>query len=990
MICLIVLGLSLYNGFPKRESPEITIRQANVAVDFVGMSPLRLENLIVDPVERKIREIPEVKDILTKISNGNTLFEVVLRDEVVDLDPVWQELRDKMEEVAPSLPDGTIGPFVNSNVGDVSIASIALTADGFSFREMEETAKNLQRLIYTIDGVANIRLFGVQPERIWLEVDLERLAANGIQTHALINELQAQNVILPAGSLNAAGERILLESSGDFKSIDEIRNMLTRIGNSDDFARLGDVLKVRRGLVSPKQQPVFYNGREAIVISVEMRSGYNIDAVGHSLIQMTTDFENSLPIGYELNFAAFQPKEVHQAVNNAVNNVAQTVVVVMLIMIIFLGIRSGLMIATIVPFAIMFALVGMNLLSLNLERISIAAIIISLGLLVDNGVVIIEDIVSRIQQGMSSSEAALAAGKQYATPLLVSSLTTIFAFIPFFLMDGNEGQYAFSLGAVVTITLAGSWFSAIYFLPFIARWGFKSIKADKQAPADDTTFTHNGYDALLNWSLRFAPLVIFLCYAAVLVALNLFSQLPAQMFPTSNRVQVLIYQEMPKGTDITATETSALEVAKWLNDPAVNPGLDNHVLYIGSGGPRFFLSLEPSDSEPENAFFLVNAHSVAEAEAFSEKAHRYLIENHPEGQFKITRLTMSGMSPGTVDVEISGQNADQLLAYGEQIKNAFRDIEGMRINEDDWGGKRPKVIVDIDQNKARRTHTSSETFAQTLAAYFDGITLSEYREDDQSIPIVLRAAEHNRDSIEDLMSLSVDYQGAPVPLEQVADLRPVLEHATIRRKNQVRTITVTGRSNVLTAAELAEAIQPVIDDLNMPPTYRVAFGGELEQSAESYGDLASSLPVAFGLMIAAIVFLFNSFRRTLIIILSIPLAFIGVPIGLLASAQPVSFFGTLGILSLAGIIINNAIVLIDQIDIDREQLSLDDAIKSAAKKRLRPIMLTSATTILGLAPLYLFGGPLWKPLAVVMMSGLAIASVLTLFFVAASYRLLMK
>ena len=993
MIGLVAIGSMLYNGFPKREDPEITIRSAKVTVNYQGMGPHRMEELIADPVERKIREIQEVEDIKTTITTGRAQFDVIVYDQYSELAAIWQELRDKMEEVARDLPSESQGPFVNTNIGDVSIASIALTAEGFSFREMERSAKTLQRLLYTLNGIANVNLYGNQPERIWLEVDAERLAAIGVQMETLVNDLQAQNIILPAGSLNANGLSVILEASGDFQSVDEISNMLTQISDTGDFVRLGDIVTVRRGLVSPKQSPVFFNGRPAIIISVEMQSSFDISKVGEAILRTVEEYEQSLAIGYVLDFAAFQPKEVQKAVDSAVNNVLQTVVVVMIVMILFLGLRSGLVIATIVPLAVMFTLIGMSVLKLNLEQVSIAAIIISLGLLVDNGVVIVEDIVRRIDLGEPPHQAALQSGSQFSTPLLVSSLTTIFAFIPFFMMEGNAGEYAFSLGAVVAITLGGSWIAAMYFLPFVSKYALatkskgETSKSNDVESQSDTESTNTVYSRVLALVLKYPVGVIATAYLLVFLAAQLMGKVPAQMFPLSDRSQVLIYQEMPRGTDISSTEASALSISDWIRDKSENPEIANHVLYIGSGGPRFYLALDPADPEPEVAFFLVNTETFEGALTFSSRAQRYLFEQHPEARFKIKRLSMGAGESGIVDVEISGDKPDKLLALAKQVENGFRALPNMTVNENNWGEKQVKVVIEIDQDKARRTQISSENMASLLSAYFDGYTISEYRENDQSIPIVLRAMERNRDSAEDLMNIILGSSGEAVALEQIATLQGQLEFSKIRRVNQVRTITVTAKSATLTAHELGDAIAPTIDSLDLSGGYNIQLGGELEDSADTYGKLIAALPVAFLLMLFAIVFQFNSLRRTAIVFMSIPLVVIGVPIGLIFFSQPLSFFGNLGLISLAGIIINNAIVLIDQIDIEREMLSVNEAIVTAANKRLRPILLTSATTILGLLPLYLFGSALWTPLAIVMMSGLALASVLTLIFVPACYSL---
>lgn len=985
MISLVVSGLLAYLDFPKREDPEITIRNADVFVYFDGLPPERMESLITEQVERKIRSIKEVEDIETLLMTGQVKLSVKLKDNVYDLEPIWQDLRDKMDEISRDLPEGSVGPIVNTDVGDVTIASIAMTAEGFSYREMEETAKEFQRRLYLVDGVGKVQLLGVQEERIWLEVNAERLAAIGNQLQGLVDDLQAQNIILPAGDLNAGGSSMLLEASGDFKSISDVERMLTKLSNEDEYARLTDLVTVKRGYVSPLETPVFYNGRPALTIGVQMQSGYDIQDVGKLLREATTTFEASLPIGYELSFATFQPDAVSDAVADALSNVGQTFLVVVLVVLAFLGWRSGLVIASIVPFAIMFALLGMGLLDIALEQVSIAAVIISLGLLVDNGVVIVEDILRQLDEGEGRANAALSAGKQFYSPLLISSLTTIFAFTPFFILDGADGEYAFSLGAVVALTLTGSWLASMYFMPLIASKGLKRRDPEQVTGAFNTPAYAQRYSGLLDRILSRPWIMVGSAYLLVVVSFTLFPLLPSEQFPESERTEVLIYMDMPKITHINDTIETANRVGAWINNQDQNPEVQDQITYVGAGGPRFYLSLTPADRSPSSAFFLVNAHSPSEATDFTAKAKRHLLENFPEARFKVKRLAMGASESGLVKVEIAGPELDRLLALGREVESFFRDTPGLVQNENDWGEKVVKFVIDVDQDKARRLGVTSQNMSQLLSSYFNGYKISDYREDDQSIPIMLRAAEKDRNSIEDLLNITLSGNGDPVSLEQTSGLLPVLEYSQIRRKNQVRTIIVTAKSDQFTAGELYDRIAKDLENLDLSGGYSVEIGGELKEAGETNGKLAAGLPYALMLMFLAVVFQFNSFRRALIVFMSVPLIFVGIPYGMLLTGEPMSFFGTLGIISLAGIVINNAIVLIDQIDIEAQTQQLREAIRIAATKRLRPILLTSITTVVGLLPLYLFGGVLWVPLAVVMMFGLAVASVLTLMLVPALY-----
>ncbi len=989
MIGLFVAGIGLYPNFPKREDPVVVIRTAVVSALFPGMTPERMENLIAVPIERKVRELAEVKDIRTLATEGSLVIYVDLKDEIGDVNAAWQRLRDKMTDVRPELPDGTSGPFVNSDFGDVAIASVAITAEGFSYREIKDVADDFRKKLYRLKGVAKVELFGVQDERIWLEIDTRKLASVGAQLTALINDLQRQNVILPAGNINAEGTRVLLETSGDFPDVPAIENMLTRVGDTDQLARLSDLVAVRRDYVSPKVKPVYFNGRPAIVLSVVMQPDQDVIQLGRTLRAATGEYQATLPIGYALDFATFQADQVGVAVNSALSNVAQTFVVVAGLVVLFLGLRAGLIAAMIVPFAVMFSIIGMRVFGIALEQVSIAAIIIALGLLVDNGVVIVEDVVGQIGRGVPARQAALASGSQYAFPLLVSSITTVAAFLPLFLLSGTSGEYAFSLGAVVALTLGGSWIAALYILPVLTVW-FLGGNRVATGGAQATSRVEAAYGSWVRAALRWSPAVLAACCFLVIVSLMQFGRVAKQMFPLSERDQFLIYMNMPDGTDISQTEARALEVSKWLGDPTENPEIVSQVLYVGDGGPRFYLTLTPVPADPASAFFLVKTKDYEGAVHAADRAWSYLSEHHPEARFKIKRLAMGSVEAGIVDVEVSGPDADRLLALSEQVRSLFRIAPGIRDNDDDWGNKIIKVLVDINQDRIRQLGLTSEQMTQLMKTYFTGSAVSVYREGDNAIPIVLRAGADTHSNIDGVTNMIFVHNGNLIPLYQIASLKPGLDFSRIRRKNQERTVIITGRSASLTASQLLSAIQPGLQKLDLSGGYRVNIGGEIEKSAETNQRLAAGLPAALAVMIIAIVLQFNSFRRTLLTFISIPLIFVGIPYGLLLTGQPLSFFGTLGIISLAGIIINNAIVLIDQIDIERATRELPDAIVVSSQKRLRPILLTSATTVLGLLPMALFGGALWKPMAVLMMSGLAVASILTLFFVPAGYYLLFR
>ena len=758
MIGLLVAGIGLYPNFPKREDPVIVIRTAVVSALFPGMAPERMENLVAVPIERKIRELAEVKDIRTLAGEGSLTIYVDLKDEIGNVNATWQRLRDKMGDVKVELPDGVVGPFVNSDFGDVAIATIAITGEGFSQREMKDVAEDFRKKLYQLSGISKVELLGVQDERVWLELDTRKLAAVGVQVNSLIKDLQGQNVVLPSGNINADGTRLLLETSGDFPNVRAIETMLTRVGTTDSLVRLADLVTVRRDYVSPKVKPIYFNGRPAVVLSVVMQPDQDVTQLGGKLRAAAREYEGRLPIGYAIDFATYQADQVSASVNSALSSVAQTFIVVAVLVVLFLGLRAGTVAAMIVPFAVMFSLIGMRALGIALEQVSIAAIIIALGLLVDNGVVIVEDIVSRIGRGVAPQEAGLASGEQYALPLLISSVTTIAAFLPLLLLSGSSGEYAFSLAAVVALTLGGSWITALYILPALTVWliGRRSASSrEDAAPSRIQRF----YASALGPALRFSPFVLAACIVLVVLALTQFARLPKQMFPLSERSQFLVYMNMPDGTDISQTELRAREIERWLGDKAANPEIASEILYVGDGGPRFYLTLTPVSPDPASAFFLINTKDYEGAVRAADRAWKYLYANHPEARFKIKRLAMGAVESGIVDVEISGPDGDRLLALSERVRSLLQAAPDVRDNDDDWGNKIVKVVVEIDQDRARQLGVTSEEVTQLLNTYFSGTAVSIYREGDNAIPIVLRAGAYTSQSLEGLTSATFAKNG---------------------------------------------------------------------------------------------------------------------------------------------------------------------------------------------------------------------------------------
>ncbi|MEQ8402591.1 MAG: efflux RND transporter permease subunit [Roseitalea porphyridii] len=991
MLLAIAIGASSYLNLPKREDPEIIIRTAIVTAANPGLRLEQLEELVAMPLEEAARAIPGVDEVRTQLTGGVAVLQVDLADAVAeqDLTNVFDEIRNDMEALAGTLPEGTRGPIVNTDFGDVAVATVAITGEGFALNEIEEAARELRDRLYALPDIAAVSLYGTQSQVVTLAVDRARLASLGATLNPVLAALQGQNVRLPAGSVVTGDARVPLETTGDFQSVEDVENLLVDLsgGRGDArLVRLGDLVEVTLENESPATRPVFQNGRPAIVVAVEMGEGVDITALGPELQAVIDGFVADQPIGIEATISTFQPEVVEASVNGALVNMAQTIAVVFLVMLVFLGLKTALVVAAIVPLAISFSFALMPSVGVGLQQVSIAAIIISLGILVDNGVVIVEDIQRRIGAGEARRDAALAAGRQYALPLFVASSTTVAAFLPLFLLEGTEGQYGYSLGTVVMLMLAGSYLSALYLLPRLAVWAIPAPKADAADRRGLFDYVADAYGWLVRGVVRAPIFVIGAVIAVVIAGASQMGNVRQQMFPLSDRAQILAYIDLPRGSDIAATETAANDLTAWLTGEE-NPEVTGVTGFIGAGGPRFVLSLDPADTDPASAFMVINTVDFESSGAVLDRARAYVAEAMPSASVRLKRLAMGGRE-SAVDVEISGPDADRLLDAALQVRAAFGEVPGLIQNREDWGGRQLTGTIQIAQDRIREYGLTSRDVAEALEGFFDGRQFSTLRQGDDLIPIVLRGAGDDRTDFEAIANAAIEADGKILSLDQFAEIAPRPEIATMRRVDQQRTITVSAIPETMSAYDLLEIIQPELDRIadELGPAYTINIGGEIEAAEDVRVLLGGGLPVAGIVMVLALMIQFNSFRRVGITLAAVPLVIAGVGPTLNATGQPLSFFGILGLLALTGIIANNVIVLIDQIDLEREENPLNEAIVEAAKKRLRPILLTSLTTVIGLMPMAIAGGALWEPMATLMIGGLGLAALLALFWVPALYR----
>ena len=1004
LIVTLLVGFQFFFTFPRQEDPPIVIREAVVTAFFPGMSPIDMEQLITRRIEAEIRTMPEIDDIWSDSKTGVCIIHADTRDEFDDLNLIWQRLRNKMRDLRPRLPEGTIGPFVNDEFGLTAVATVALWSEGFSMAEMRLVARDIRDRLYELEGVRKVELYGVQTEQVYLKFSTTKLSQFGISSREIIDTLLRQNVILPGGQVDAAGQGVIIEPSGNFEKIQDIADVLIRVPGTQQTTTLRDLMHVERGYIDPPRDMAYFNGKPAIVISLSVMPGTNTVDFGKQLTAKLTQLEGQLPIGYVLEYATYQPDLVKAAVDGALSNVYQTLVIVLVVVIIFLGRRTGMIVGSFVPFTMLLGLIIMRSFGVELERVSIASAIIALGMLVDNGIVVAEDIRTRLQRGEERREACITAGRTLAIPLLTSSLTTILAFVPMLLMEGQTGEYAYSLPMVVIILLLSSWFLSMYMTPAMCFW-FMKTKKTEDAKASPTKETGEGtpdpyagklyqiYRKLLNQMLRFRILV--LCLSSVVLAGGLFSStlLVREMFGPSDRNQFLLYVDLPAGTRIEATDASVLRLTRWLADKEVNPEVTSSIAYVGTGGPRFFLSLSPVDPDPQRAFVVVNTQSGEQVTGVIQRIREKALNAFPELAVRVKAMWLGASEPGFVEIRLIGPDAEYLYSKGTQLVDKLQSIAGIIDVRSNWENKVPKVTVRVDQARARRAEITSREVAMSLMAHFDGVQVTDYREGDTAIPVVIQSIEEERQVLGDLWNINV-YSGArgvTVPLSQIADIGGQWEFSRISRRNQERTLTVEARHLTLKAPELFQAMQPFIKDLQLSAEYRTETGGEIEKSAESMEKLFRWMPACLFGIVFLLIWQFNSIRRPLIILITLPLAFCGAFLGILFLGAPFDFFAILGLFSLAGVIINNGIVLIDRIDSERSQgKSPYDAIIASAVSRFRPICMTTITTVLGVLPLIISVDPLFYSLASILAFGLTFGTVLTLGVVPVLYAFLFR
>ncbi len=999
ILLVIVGGVYAFMSLPKLEDPFITIREAVVAAHYPGMPVEKVERLITRPIEEKIRSMGEVDKIKNSQSKvGECLLHVTIKDEVPaeQLQETWKLLRNRMDDVRSDLPQGTTGPMVNDTFGDTSLATIALWSDGFTMAEMHETARLIRERLNLLTGIKKVDLTGIQEERIYLEMSTARIAQLGIDPMDIGKTLQEQNIILPGGRLNINDVEVVVDTLGRFSSIEEIKEVLIPVAGTQSSIPLREIANVRKAYEEPINNPAYYNGRPAIVLSIFILRGVDAVAFGERLKKKVKEIEDSLPWGYALEFATYQPELIQKAVKGMVINVIESVGIVLVVVMLLLGIRTGLIVGSFIPLVMLFGILSMFMLGIDMERMSLATMIIALGMFVDNAIVVSDDIKVNMEKGLPRREAVLKSGNSLSVPLLTSTLTTVFAFGPILLQIGSTGDYTSSLGSVMVILLLGSWFFSMFLSTSMCYW-FLNKKPASSKETSDKSDPYQGrfydiYRGILNYSLRNRVVVLAITGGAFAASLYAASFIPQAFFPSGDRNQYLIYLDLPAGTRIEETDRAVRELSDWLQDKQQNPEITGSIAYVGNGGPRFFLSLSPVDPDPFVGFVIVNTHSNKEVAELVQRTRQYINDNLPNVRGRVKSMWLGAGETGLLEVRLSGPDTEVVIGQAEEVMAALREIPGTTDIKGDWNNRVFSVKANVDQARALRAGVTSKGVANTLEFFVNGTTTTHFHKGNVEIPIIGRGFETERNSMDSLRTLGIrTSSGGSVPLNQVAEVYAVGDLDRIVRYNQERTITISAKNQELKASELFAALRPTLDGMTFPQNYYWEVGGEIEDSAKAQKNLAKWFLPCFGGIIFLLVWQFNSIRRAAIIILTMPLVIVGSVVGLLAMQADFGFMVILGLLALAGSIVNNGIVMIDKIEENKKEGQTPyDAIVNSAVSRFRPILLSVSTTMLGFSPLIINHDPLFYGMACIMFFGLGIGSMFTLNYVPVLYSIFFR
>ncbi len=976
-------GVAAFFQLGQREDPDFTFRAMVIRTLWPGATAEQVDRQVTDRIEKKLQETPYYKWTRSHSKPGESLIILELLDTAAakDVPEIWYQVRKKLGDIRHTLPPEALGPFYNDEFGDVFGSIYAFTADGFTLSELRDYVERVRQELLRLPNVAKIELIGVQDDRIFVELSTRKLATLGIDPHIIGQALAAQNAIVAPGSVETRDASVALRVTGQLDSVRAVSDLVLRAGGRS--FRLGDIATVARGYADPPVATMRFRGRESLGLAVSMTRNGDVIKLGADLKREMARLRGELPVGIEFEQVSDQPAVVKDSVGEFMRALAEAVAIVLLVSFLSLGVRTGLVVALTIPLVLAATFLAMRWFGIDLHRISTGALIIALGLLVDDAMIAVEMMARKLEEGWDKLRAATYAYSSTAFPMLSGTLITAAGFLPIATAKSTTGEYTFGIFAVTTMALLISWVAAVTATPFLGAWLLKERKADAH-DVYDTRF-YRRLRAVIEWCIVHRKTVLAATAVSLVLGAAGMGLTEKQFFPSSNRVELMVELWLPEGASIRATEREAQRVEALLES---NRDVASYVSYVGNGSPRFFLSLEQHLFRTNFAQLVVLTRDIPARERVVAALRHALGEDFPGVRGRVLRVPLGPPVNYPVQFRVSGEDPAQLKAIAERVAEKVRANPHTLDVNTDWGDKVLALRVDVDQDKARALGVSSAGVSRAVAAVVSGVPLGQYRENDRLIEVVLRAPAEERGRLDALGELTVPTaNGRSVPLDQVARIGEVLEEPIIWRRSRALTLTV--RADIVDgvqAPDVSLAIDPTLSELRkaMPAGYRVEPGGAYEENVKAQESIAAGMPAAMALMLAMLMLQLKSFSRSFMVVLTAPLGIIGVALALLVFRQPFGFVATLGAIALAGMIMRNTVILVDQIEQDTAGgLPVWEAIREATVRRFRPIALTAAAAVLAMIPLT--RSVLWGPMAYAIMGGLIVATILTLLFVPALY-----